>query len=160
MSILGTVSAAQRIDDAYDLSSFLEPGFDERLIDFVRNERICRDEHVGTRYENREQRLGEPAKEGSQPIAVNLLQDGEARKRAALTSVEGGRDAPHAALAAFSLLQLSRSVFDEPIGRVRNYRVYRSWSSTGEPLEGIGVEDFVATKASLDLGVEERGPIR
>jgi len=97
VSVLRTISTAQRGNQANDLSTALQSGASQGSRHDIGDEGIARDEYVSARDENRDQ-LTSPAREKLiEPAEIGFRQHREPRQRRALVTVKRGRNAPYAA---------------------------------------------------------------
>ncbi len=147
MRVLGPITATEGLNQANDLSSLLEAGFDHGNVDEVRKKRVGGDEDVPTRHEDSQGPLCPSRKEVLQVALFFFSKDCEAWKRPACTAVESRWNPPDATFPATKLCLFFRRVLLQTIGGVRDNRLYRMWFPLSHPSEAVPLEQLVLRRA-------------
>jgi hypothetical protein len=100
MRVLGSIPAAQRLDEPDNLSPLLEAGFEKRQIHQMREQWVCGNKDMAAWQQNPKHPLSKRRKKLPQAFPIFISKDGKARKRVPFAAVERRRYAPDTTISA------------------------------------------------------------
>lgn len=137
MSVLGTISAAESLNQANDFPSFLEPGLDHWNVDLVGKKRVRRDEYMPARHKDPKCLRRPASKEVSQLAFFVVVKNGKARQWLASASIERWRYPPYSAVAAPKFSRFFGSILLQSVRGIGDYRVNAVRLSVVQPCEAV-----------------------
>ena len=143
MCILGTIFAAERLNQANDLPSFLEAGLNQGNINQVRKKGMGGNKHVPT-WDEYADCAGGPAQE--EVLQFQLLcfsEDSEAWQRASDTTIEGRRVPPYSTSSVSELPRLLKSILLEAIWGISHDGVNAVWLPVIKPSKAITMDKLI-----------------
>ncbi|GFP21774.1 hypothetical protein HKBW3S06_01001, partial [Candidatus Hakubella thermalkaliphila] len=148
VSVLGAVSATERLNQANDLSSLLEAGLDQRNVNQVRKKGVGRNKHVPARHEYADCTRGPVHEEALQLQPLLVAEHSEAWQGSAGEAIEGRGNPPYSTPTASELRRFFRGVLLKAIWGISHNGVNAVRFPVIEPREAIAMDKFVKVQSS------------
>ncbi len=135
--ILGSVAAAQRFNDAHNLTTFLKARLNERFVHQVRHNRRSRYKDVRPWHNHVVQKPGELREEQANLVPVGLSKSGEPWHWLPCRSIKFRWNAPHPAMTIAAFGKLVGSVLQHTKWRIRHDCMNRVAFGIPQPIKCV-----------------------